>query len=559
MGEGCEDATFLGLEEVPGSEYAATSGGTKKRKKEAKAPERTKKTKEARCDDSEIAAAWCGECHLHPTLLAGLCKHKFASPMEIQRAVLPLAMVRGRDVLCASPTGSGKTLAFALPALHDALEQEASGLRTLVVAPTRELALQVASRARSLLPEASATKLSAVVACVTGGLSEHKQRRVLARKPPILVATPGRLRDLQEDVDCSELRYLVVDEADRMLQAGAFPDLRAFCDRSLSKGRWQTLVFSATLSLAVEEKPTNLDGGSSGGGDDDLRALVDPLRSGTRKLEIVDKTLALPETLSLEVATVADNAAKLATLYAVLRARRRGATIVFVNAVATARRLCAALEALEVPAAALHASMPQKKRLSALDKLRSNESRAVLVATDVAARGLDARDVDLVVHYDVAPTFKLFVHRAGRTARAGDAGLSLVLVSPQDAKRHEAHADVLPPGALSKRLRLDPKILETALRRARLALDVAQLQDAERREAAATNWLSRFAGRDDETSPPAKKQKKKASKAAVDDDDGGDVKKRKKKELAALVAEPLATKPKRKFVVVTGAMVGRPS
>lgn len=623
--EGCNDAAFLGLDELPGNVYAAAAAakeGTKhtcdlgkpsppappqgtlrkksKRRQDTKiagsesaSPKKRKVAPDAREDDAEeaMAAAWCDGAswagqRLHGVLLRALQRNGFKQPTAVQRMVLPLACVRGRDVLCASPTGSGKTLAFALPALHDALEQagcedeasvyggaSAGRLRTLVVAPTRELALQLSAHFCALLPPASATKHSSVVACVTGGLSEHKQARVLdSYSPPIVIATPGRLwdaaaklRHIRDALAAGALRYLIIDEADRMLEGSAFPELSKLADALKGlppddspggdlgggSGRWQTLVFSATL------KP--IQGQSAG--PIDVQALTRPLRAPhERKLEVVDvladdrqeagkdskgsDTISLPVGLSLSAAHAATPSLKLATLYAVLVERPRKAAV-FVNAISSARRLCTALDALRVSGVSgLHASLTQRARLRALDRFAAQQS-AVLVATDVAARGLDVKDLDLVVHYDVAPTLKHFVHRAGRTARAGASGMSLSLVSPQDAERHNNILGALPAARLQP-LNLGHDKLNRAHARAALALDIAKAANIISRQRADDNYLDKL-GRSScgpvdhhgDTPQPE------AAKTIM----------RKQAELAALLVEELVSPPKRRFVVVSPATI----
>lgn len=586
-GDGCDDAAFLGLETLPGSAFAGHKATkkprtadvvttTKKKKKKVDAAPKEKDVQDATkkvvaalkekdveyVSEEAIGSAWCPAStwagqRLHGVLLRGLARCGFERPTPVQEAVLPLAMVRGRDVACASATGSGKTLAFALPALEDALrdvsdESEVFGiqspLRTLIVAPTRELALQVARHATALLPAGSASQHSSVVACVVGGLSEHKQNRVLQSKPPIVVATPGRLWDLAtsaphvRDGLASGLRYLVVDEADRMLEAGAFPEVARIAETlRASHGKWQTLVFSATLVSETD--------------------VCDALRApNKRRLEVVDtsgesKVVTLPPGLALKMQPVTDAAAKLAALYTLLVAPPDKA-LVFVNAVHSVKRLCAALEALKLPVVVgLHASMAQRARLRAVEAFARADAPAVLVATDVAARGLDLKSLPLVVHYDVAPSFKTFVHRAGRTARAGARGTSVSLVSPQDNERHKSFGrdnDNLPA---FQPLKLDRRALDNAHARAALALDIARAADDQLRSSSSNNWLKAMA---------------KDADTALDDDilqETGDEHApvaskglhKKRARLAALIDDPLRSKPKRRFVVVSPDMLASSS
>jgi ATP-dependent RNA helicase DDX24/MAK5 len=332
----------------------------------------------------------------------------FANPTPCQAACIP-KILRGKDVVCAAQTGSGKTLAFALPALHDALANS-TGVRSLVLAPTRELARQIAQHCVNALPRSVDAKR--LVCCIVGGLAEQKQERQLALAPSIVVATPGRARELIEDGKASTvakaleertLRFLILDEADRLLAPGAFADFTLLTKRYLvdhaerPRKRWQTLVFSATLACGSTQPRDKKRERQT---DADPRALlkaVEPLRSPTRKLEVVDLTsrkeedadddeednVALPSTLTLEAVRVVD-AAKLATCYALLRGgSSKGKTVVFTNAISSVKTVASALQKLQIPrVVALHAALQQRQRLRALDAFEKHDD-AVLVASCV--------------------------------------------------------------------------------------------------------------------------------------------------------------------------------
>ena len=243
---GIDDAACLSLEELPGSSYTALRSG--QHVEETVVEEDDEPTPRAAMDVTPdvapdqieaIRATWCeGPLSLRDELLASLSRMAFLKPTPCQAACIP-KILRGKDVVCAAQTGSGKTLAFALPALHDALANS-DGVRSLILAPTRELARQIAQHCVNALPRSVDAKR--LVCCIVGGLAEQKQERQLALAPSIVVATPGRARELIEDGKASTvakaleertLRFLILDEADRLLAPGAFADFTLLTKRYL--------------------------------------------------------------------------------------------------------------------------------------------------------------------------------------------------------------------------------------------------------------------------------------------------------------------------------------
>jgi ATP-dependent RNA helicase RhlE len=305
--------------------------------------------------------------------------------------------------MASAETGSGKTAAFLLPII-ERLKRPGS-MRALVLAPTRELAIQIEENANSYARAARLRTTS-----VIGGENLPKQVRALKAGVDILIATPGRLNDLIERgaVRLNTVDTLVLDEADRMLDMGFLPQVRRIVQR-LPKKR-QTMLLTATLSSAVER-------------------LARELMSDYARLDAGLQTRTVA-TLDQKAFPVLSHA-KLPLLLALLRQHASGSFLVFTQTRRGADRLSSVLEANKHPVATLHSDRTQSQRNRALASFRSGHAR-VLVATDVAARGIDVDDIAFVVNYDVPATVEDYVHRVGRTARAGRDGSAFTLVSPEE-------------------------------------------------------------------------------------------------------------------------------
>jgi ATP-dependent RNA helicase RhlE len=337
-----------------------------------------------------------------------LAARSITEPFRIQTLVLPDALA-GLDVLAKSPTGSGKTLAFALPIVERTTPRDGKP-SALVLAPTRELAGQVADELRLV-----AKPKGLRVAAVYGGVP-IKSQAAEARRADVLVATPGRLEDLAQRqlVSLEQVRILVLDEADRMLDMGFKPQVDRLV-RRVPTNR-QTMFFSATLdgevgtlARAYTSSPSRFEAELPGD------------RAGG---EIEHRFVAVDQTTKVE--TLVDH----------LRSSD-GLTLVFVRTKRGADRLARKLAGHGVKAAAMHGDMTQGARERALDRFESGRV-PVLVATDVAARGLDIDDVEHVVNYDPPAEDKAYLHRTGRTGRAGRSGVALTFVLPDqqaDASR----------------------------------------------------------------------------------------------------------------------------
>jgi ATP-dependent RNA helicase RhlE len=334
-------------------------------------------------------------------IIATLARRSINTPFSIQELVLPDAL-SGLDVLAKSPTGSGKTLAFAVP-IAQRLEPGNSRPSALVLVPTRELATQVAEEFTDI---ARARGLE--VAAVYGGTSVAAQARA-AKSAHILVATPGRLEDLARRrlVKLDGIRILILDEADRMLDMGFRPQVDAIV-RRLPRNR-QTMFFSATLDGEVAQL---------------ARAYTD---SPSRFDAQLPSHLERGETEHRFVGVTADS--KVETLVEML-GHDDGLTLVFVRTKRGADRLVQKLARHDVKAVAMHGDMNQRARERALERFESGKV-ATLVATDVAARGLDLDHITHVINFDPPADNKGYVHRVGRTARAGRDGTGITLVLPE--------------------------------------------------------------------------------------------------------------------------------
>eukprot|EP00887_Chlorella_sp_A99_P006649 scaffold3.g6649.t1 len=708
----------------------------KKAKREAKAAAKQQRRAEAAAPPPADVEAW-RDYGLGPAILGVLARLGFAAPTHVQAECLPAAIRDRRDVIGAAQTGSGKTLAFGLPILELLLRERqqrgaqaaeprgrraggagavgaeggagagadggaegqqgrlGSGgpLRALVLAPTRELALQVYDHL-----QAFGRATGVWVVPIVGGISQQKQERLLARRPEVVVATPGRLWDLMSAghahlTNLNHLSFLVIDEADRMVQQGHYSELSSILgaiptrkqlaaaaaedarlaredarvrvlpplppkaaaraqraaaaaaaalqrveaaeeedavaeaaeepatseDEELQEGeeegeeeeaasssgaeeeeeeeagsqkeeeesseeqadeeeddgqqqqpgqqqerhqrgaggaaaaaaralRLQTFVFSATLTLPAEQRRRLRKGGGGASGSSTLESSMDKVPMGpkpkivdlTSRRRLADKArcAALCAVLccAVEEAYVAcSEGERDDCLYAIL-ARHPGRAIVFVNAISSVRRLAAILKLLGLPAHALHAEMQQRARLKALDRFRA-AADAILVATDVAARGLDIKDVRCVVHYQLPASVDVYVHRSGRTGRAEAEGLSIALVTPKENARFLALLRALgreePP-----QFPLDWSLLPRVRERVRLAVRLDELSRRASKARAERSWRQHHA---EELGIVLSEEEEGEEEAAVQAKRDATAEELRG-QLAALLAEPLQPK-----------------
>ena len=341
---------------------------------------------------------------LAPELLRAVADEGYAHPTPIQQEAIPLALA-GRDLIGSAQTGTGKTAAFVLPILQRLAAGSRGVLRALVLVPTRELAEQVTQSIRAY---GRHTHLKG--AAVYGGVGMEPQTRALKHGADIVVATPGRLLDHMErgHVDFSQLEVLVLDEADRMLDMGFAPDVRRILNAL--PGERQTMLFSATISPEVD-------------------ALARRALNGHASVEIGRR--AQPADGIEHIIVAVDKLQKRGALGSILKAKPAGQTLVFTRTKYGADKLVTFLRREGIAANALHGDKAQSQRQRTLDQFRSGEAE-ILVATDIAARGIDVDGIRMVVNFDVPTDPEVYVHRVGRTARAGAQGLALTLISPDE-------------------------------------------------------------------------------------------------------------------------------
>ncbi|RWS09542.1 ATP-dependent RNA helicase DDX24-like protein [Dinothrombium tinctorium] len=439
-------------------------------------------------------------------ILKAIEELQFNAPTPIQTECIPIAINDRCDILGAAPTGSGKTLAFGIPLLEfliaDKQSDSSQRLRALVLVPTRELAVQVNNHLTAI------AKFSNVsIATVIGGLSVQKQERILNNlKPDIVVATPGRLWELISESQCNHVNtksvqktnYIVVDEADRMTEKGHFEDLTPLINllkRGKDDRKRQVFVFSATLTFVHKPPERQIHLKRKMTPKEKIKFLVKMLgmrENETKVIDLTDKGIGTPSD-QLLAATKIDCLADEKDLYLYyLITVYNGRTLVFCNSKDCLRRLINVLKCLDVNPLSLHASMEQKRRLQNLEKFTANPN-GVLVATDVAARGLDIANIDHVVHYQVPRTVEIYVHRSGRTARAANKGLTLMLCSPPEHYHYRKLCQVVNNGYELANFPIDDNVLKVVKNRVTLAQEVDKLEHKLRKGKAEDNWFKKAA------------------------------------------------------------------
>lgn len=398
-------------------------------------------------------------------------------------------------------SGSGKTLAFGIPLIKNIMDLKEKGkenededtppLYSLIISPTRELALQI----KEHIDKAS-QHVNIQCVAVVGGLATAKQERLISKCPEIIVGTPGRLHQLILD-GCEHLnkfetlKHLVIDEADRMLEQGHYKELSDILEMiNRVHVKRQIFVMSATLTLPQQHKGyrhknKNKEEKS------EMQVLIDKVGINP-KAKVIDLTSKHVTASQLEQLRVlcGDEEKDFYMVYFLLM--NPGRSIVFVNSISCTRRLCSLLTLLGFTPYQLHSGKQQRQRLKFLERFTASEN-GVLVATDVAARGLDIPKVCNVIHYQLPNDPKVYIHRAGRTARASETGISFVLEGPQDFSALKKICAVLKLGKDMPSLKTDSKIIEGIKTRVKLAREIDQEEYKIRKENADNSWLKKTA------------------------------------------------------------------
>jgi ATP-dependent RNA helicase RhlE len=343
---------------------------------------------------------------LHPSLLKGMKELGFARPTPVQAEAIPPALA-GRDILASAMTGSGKTAAFLLPILHRLIDRPRGATHALVLTPTRELALQILEHLNDLAIHTPITG-----AAVIGGVGMGPQEHAFRTGADVIVATPGRLLDHLRApyARMSSLEYLVIDEADRMLDMGFLPEIRRVL-RYLPVRR-QTLLFSATMPAPIVELTREM--------------LRDPVRVQLDRAVTLTPAVGISQAIYPVAQTL-----KAPLLVALLERGDLQDALVFTRTKHRTNRLAEFLVRHGINAERIHGNRSQSQRTAALAGFKGGKFR-VLVATDIAARGIDVEELGHVVNFDVPKAPEDYVHRVGRTARAEATGSAFTFVSPEE-------------------------------------------------------------------------------------------------------------------------------
>ena len=350
-----------------------------------------------------------------PKILDVLDRLKFKTPTPIQRKAIPLA-IDGKDVIGIAQTGTGKTHSFAVPMIQRLVQGKG---KSLVLAPTRELAVQIDEACR-ILAHAFQMRTS----CLIGGASMHDQIRILRKGPRIIIATPGRLLDHVEhrNISLNDVSMLVLDEADRMLDMGFAPQINQVL-RLVPRER-QTMLFSATIPKAIMEIASKYM---------KLPVSVEIAPSGTVAERVTQEVFIIPKDSKIK-------------LLEKILAQYHGPILLFSRTKHNARKLTTAIRAMKHSAAEIHSDRSLSQRREALDGFKSGRFK-VLVATDIASRGIDVAGIELVINYDLPEDIENYVHRIGRTGRAGQKGHAISFATP-DQRRDIRDIEQLIKGSL---------------------------------------------------------------------------------------------------------------
>ena len=460
--------------------------------------------------------AW-RDLELSQHMLVAISGLGFGKPTTIQSSSIP-PIIAGQNVVGKAVTGSGKTLAFGIPILEKWLASPRSegsdhAPLALILAPTRELAHQLDKHLTSL---ANGLDERPRIVKVTGGLSILKQQRQL-QTADIIIGTPGRLWEVINEsstlVDgLRKLRFLVVDEADRLLSEGHFQEVEEIitlldkdqvdedgntASSSKPKHGRQTLVFSATFHKGLHQKLAGKlrHGSNLLSNQESLAYLLQKLPFSSKPW-LIDSNPVNQMSDQLDETIVESPAMeKDLYLYTVLLQNSTLKTLVFTNSISAVKRITPLFQSLGLPSVALHSSMPQKSRLRALERFTSSSSgQSILIATDVAARGLDIKAIDLIIHYHVPRTADMYVHRSGRTARAEASGRSILLCSPEEVvPTTRLIAKVHSNGNTPQTHAIERETIRRLRPRVELAQKIVDVQQAQEKTSSKDDWMAKAA------------------------------------------------------------------
>ena len=463
--------------------------------------------------DEVDTTAWT-DLQLSEHIVKSISRLGFSKPTPIQEAAIP-PILDGHDVIGKAVTGSGKTLAFGIPIVEHWLSTRNTRMSNsdvipaaLILAPTRELAGQLSQHLKDLC---EGLEDRPRIVTVTGGLSILKQQRQL-EKADILVGTPGRLWEVISDSiglvgRLKNVKYLVVDEADRLLSDGHFKEVENILDALERKVvedengavaeeqvgvERQTLVFSATFHKGLQQKLSGKKPKSAGGdllsNKQSMEYLLKKLNFREQKPTFVDSNPVNQMASSLQEAIVeCGGMQKDLYLYSLVMQNPNAKILVFTNSISAVRRLTPLLQNLNQPAVALHSTMIQKARLRSLEKFSSQ--RTILVATDVAARGLDIKGIDLIIHYHVPRTADMYIHRSGRTARAENSGRSIMLCSPDEVDGVTRLVSQVHSGKVPEVIQIDRQLISRLQPRMKLSQKITEATVAKEKTNSQDEWL----------------------------------------------------------------------
>ncbi|ODN05959.1 ATP-dependent RNA helicase DDX24 [Orchesella cincta] len=451
-------------------------------------------------------------------ILRSLKEKKFNKPTNIQTLTLPAAILGKKDVVGAAETGSGKTLAFAIPIIDGIIkrrslakvnnstddddDEEVDGLQALILTPTRELAVQIKNHF-----DVAAKYANVKTVVIVGGLASQKQERLLRGRPDVVIATPGRLWELVHEGDphlstINQIKYLAIDETDRMVEKGHFKELQSILQvlnkEEMHKQSRQNFVFSATLAFTheppqrmktignrrVKQQPKKVSAKVK------LKQIMEMvgLRANPKIVDITTSKGTCETLTEMQINCSQDY--KDYYLYYFLLCHP-GRAIVFCNSINCVRRLTNIFFFLQCgEVLPLHSEMHQKQRLRNLEKFTANE-KGILIATDVAARGLDIQNIQHVIHYQVPKTAESYIHRSGRTARAFKGGIAILMVEPGETTTVKNIFRSLGREEMLPIFDVDGKVFREIKSRIEMAVKVEKFEHTVRKKLADHNWMEK--------------------------------------------------------------------